>query len=154
MRSTIRINRSSINRAAYYPNVTGDITGSQGNDLSRIGAGDLSASRLFDRVGQGVVVRQLITDSGRTPNLVASSRLQAQATAQNSQATRYDVLLQVNRAYFDVLHAQAVVKVARANRRRPPAAERSGDRTGQEQAQVAARRQLRRCECLAKPSFC
>jgi outer membrane protein len=28
------------------------------------------------------------------------------------QATRYDVLLQVNRAYFDVLHAQALIKTA------------------------------------------
>jgi outer membrane protein len=99
-------------RSAYYPNVTGDLTASQGNDLARIGAGDLAASRLFDRFGQGMIVRQLITDSGRTSNLVASSRLQAQATAQSSQATRYDVLLQVNRAYFDVLHAQEVVKVA------------------------------------------
>ncbi len=54
----------------------------------------------------------MITDSGRTPNLVASARFQAQAAAQNSQATRYTVLLDVNRAYFDVLHAQAVVKVA------------------------------------------
>ena len=100
------------NRSAYYPNVTGDVTGSQGNDLSRIGAGDISASRLFDRFGQGVIVRQLISDFGRTSNLVASSRLQAQATAQTSQATRYDVLLQVNRAYFGVLNALAVVKVA------------------------------------------
>jgi outer membrane protein len=100
------------NRSAYYPVVTGDLTASQGNDLSRIGAGDIAASRLFDRISPGVVVRQLITDSGRTPNLVSSSRLQAQATAQTAQATRYDVLLQVNRAYFDVLHAQAVVKVA------------------------------------------
>jgi outer membrane protein len=100
------------NRAAYYPNVTGDLTGSQGNSLARIGAGDLSASRLFNRFGQGVVVRQLVTDSGRTSNLVGSSRLQAQATAQSAQATRYDVLLQVTRSYFDVLHAQAVVKVA------------------------------------------
>jgi outer membrane protein len=99
-------------RSAYYPDVTGDITGSQGNSQARIGAGDLAASRLFNRFGQGVVVNQLITDSGRTPNLVANSRLQAKATAQNSQATRYDVLLQVNRAYFDVLHSQAVVKVA------------------------------------------
>jgi outer membrane protein len=99
-------------RSSYYPMVTGDLTGSQGNNLARIGAGDIAASRLFDRVSPGAVVRQLITDSGRTSNLVASSRLQAQATAQNSQATRYDVLLQVNRAYFDVLHAQAVVKVA------------------------------------------
>jgi len=99
-------------RSAYYPDVTGDLTGSQGNSLARIGAGDLSASRLFDRFGQGIVARQLITDSGRTSSLVASSRLQAQAVAQNAQATRYDVLLQVNRAYFDVLHAQQVVKVA------------------------------------------
>ena len=72
MKSTTPINKSSINRSAYYPAVSGDITGSQGNNLARIGAGDLPASRLFNRVGQGVVVRQLITDSGRTPNLVAS----------------------------------------------------------------------------------
>jgi outer membrane protein len=101
-----------VNRAGYYPNVTGDITGTQGNDLSRIGAGDLAASRLFNRFAQGVVVRQLITDSGRTPNLVASSRLNAQAAEQTSQATRSDVLIQVNRAYFDVLRAQATVQVA------------------------------------------
>src|ERR1019366_1274729 len=36
-------------RAAFYPDVTGDLTGSQGNNLARIGAGDLSASRLFNR---------------------------------------------------------------------------------------------------------
>jgi len=101
-----------INRAPYYPLVSGELTGSQGNDLSRIGAGDLSASRLFDRVGQGVIVTQLITDSGRTPNLVASARLNAQATSQTLNATRYDVLLAVNRSYYDVLHSQAVVKVA------------------------------------------
>jgi outer membrane protein len=101
-----------INRSAYYPDVSADITGTQGNNLSRIGAGDLPASRLFDREAQGVMIHQLITDSGRTPNLVASARLQAQAAAQNSQATRYTVLLDVNRAYFDVLHAQATVKVA------------------------------------------
>jgi len=101
-----------INRAPYYPGITGVATGSQGNDLSRIGAGDISASRLFNRLGTGVVITQLVTDSGRTPNLVSSARFQAQASAQNLEATRYNVLLAVNRAYFDVLHAQAVVKVA------------------------------------------
>lgn len=100
------------NRAAYYPAVTGDLTGSQGNNLARIGAGDFSASRLFDREGQGITVNQLITDSGRTSNLVSSSRLQAQATLQGATATRYDVLLAVNRAYYGVLRAQAVVRVA------------------------------------------
>ena len=101
-----------INRSRYYPTVSGEITGSQGNNLARLGAGDLPASRLFNRVGQGVALSQLITDSGRTPNLVASSRFEAQATAQTATATRYDVLLAVNRAYYDVLHAQSVVKVA------------------------------------------
>jgi outer membrane protein len=101
-----------INRSSYYPTISGEITASQGNDLSRIGAGELSASRLFNRFGQGAVLSQLITDSGRTPNLVASARFQAQASEQNLQATRYDVILQVNRAYFDVLHSQALIKVA------------------------------------------
>ncbi len=101
-----------INRSAYYPTLNGEITGSQGNDLARIGAGELSASRLFSRFGQGATFNQLVTDSGRTPNLVASARMQAQASTQTLEATRYDVVLQVNRAYFDLLHARAVIKVA------------------------------------------
>src|SRR5580698_10733952 len=63
----------TVNRAPLYPQVTGDLTGSQANNLARIGAGDLAASRLFDRFGQGIVAQQLITDSGRTPSLIASS---------------------------------------------------------------------------------
>jgi outer membrane protein len=101
-----------INRAPYFPTVNGEVTASQAYDGSRIGAGELQTSRLFQREAQGVVVQQLITDSGRTPNLVASARLQAQAVMQTSAATRYTVLLDVNRAYFDVLRAQATVKVA------------------------------------------
>jgi outer membrane protein len=101
-------------KSAYYPMLSANITGSQANHGSRIGAGSLTDSRLFDRFGQGLALSQLITDVGRTSNLVASSRLQAQATSQTYQATRYDVLLQVNRAYFDALHAQSVVNVAEA----------------------------------------
>ena len=99
-------------RSAYYPTVNADITGSGANHDARIGAGFLTDSRLFNRYGQGFRFTQLITDVGRTKNLVASSRLQAQASAQNVQATRYEVLLQVNQAYFDVLHAQALIKTA------------------------------------------
>jgi outer membrane protein len=101
-----------VNRAPYYPTINGELTGSQGNDLARIGAGQLSASRLFNRTGQGVILSQLITDSGRTPNLVASARYAAQATTETLNATRFDVLMAVNRAYYDVLHSQAVVRVA------------------------------------------
>src|SRR5215471_17664988 len=101
-------------RAPYFPTVDAALTGSQGNSLARIGAGALSASRLFNRFGQGVIFSQLVTDSGRTKNLVASSRLNAEASTQTYQATQYDVLLEVERAYFSALHAQAVVNVANA----------------------------------------
>ena len=99
-------------RSAYFPTVNADLTGSGANRDARIGAGFITTSSLFDRFGAGFTFTQLITDLGRTKNLVASSRLQAQAGAQNVQATRYDVLLQVNRAYFDVLHAQALIRTA------------------------------------------
>ena len=99
-------------RSAYFPTLEGEVTGSTGNPQGRIGAGYLAASRLFDRLGTGLSLSQLITDSGRTPNLVASSRLQAQASQQTYQAARYDVLLAVNQAYFNALRAQALVKVA------------------------------------------
>src|SRR5579859_8003630 len=82
-------------RSAYFPAVSADLTGSQANNGARIGAGYLTDSRLFDRYGNGVTINQLITDVGRTSNLVASSRLQAQAGQQNLQATRNDVLLAV-----------------------------------------------------------
>jgi outer membrane protein len=101
-------------KSAYYPALSADITGSQANHGSRIGAGYLTDSRLFNRFGQGITLSQLLTDVGRTSNLVASSRFEAQASAQTYQATRYDVLLQVNRAYLDALHAQSVVRVAEA----------------------------------------
>jgi len=108
--------RVAETRSAYYPMLDGDSTGSQGNPGARIGAGYLTDSRLFDRIGEGIVLTQLITDSGRTPNLVASSRLQAGAAEQTAAATKYDVLVRVNQAYFGALRAQALVKVAEETR--------------------------------------
>jgi outer membrane protein TolC len=43
---------------------------------------------------------------------VASSSRQTQAFSQTTQATRYDVILGVNRAYYGVLQAQALVRLA------------------------------------------
>jgi outer membrane protein len=99
-------------RSAYYPLVNGEVTGSQGYDAGRIGAGALSASRLFNRFGAGLQIQQLVTDFGRTYNLVANSRLQALAANQTATATRYNVTIGVDRAYFEVLQDEAFVKVA------------------------------------------
>ncbi len=99
-------------RSAFFPTLNADLTGSQANTAARIGAGALVASRLFDREGQGITLSQLITDAGRTNNLVASSKLQQRAAQQDYLSTRYGVLLAVNQAYFNTLQAQAVVRVA------------------------------------------
>jgi outer membrane protein len=101
-------------KSAYYPTAAGNLTGAGGGPSgnSRIAAGLLQNSRVLNRQAEGLEVNQLITDFGRTENLVASSRLGAKAAAQSAQQTEQDVLLSVNRAYFGVLRAEAVLKVA------------------------------------------
>lgn len=99
-------------KSSYYPTIDGEVTGSQALSLSRIGAGILPTSSLFDRNGEGFQLNQLVTDFGRRSNLVANSRLLAQAAEQSTQATTYDVVFGVNKAYFGVLGAQAYVGVA------------------------------------------
>jgi len=99
-------------RAPYYPTIDGQITGSQGLYASRLGAGSISTSLLFSRFGQGIQATQLLSDFGRTKNLVAQSRYQAEAANQATLATTNDVVLSVNRAWFEVLQAQAYVNVA------------------------------------------
>jgi outer membrane protein len=99
-------------RSAYHPNLSADVTGSEANPRARIGAGFLTDPSIFNRIGQGLTLSQLITDSGRTSNLVATSRLQAGAAEQTTTATKYDVLVRVNQAYYDTLRAQATVRVA------------------------------------------
>ena len=99
-------------KSAYLPTIDADATGAEGNIGGRIGAGYLTNSRLINRVGLGFTLNQLVTDFGRTQNLVAQSRLQANATQQDLRATQYDVLVAVNQAYFGTLRAQALIKVA------------------------------------------
>jgi outer membrane protein len=60
----------------------------------------------------GLSVGQMITDFGRTSNLVAMAKLQASAQDQVTETTRAQILLNTSRAYFAVLRAQAVMKVA------------------------------------------
>ena len=92
--------------------VSGDVTGAQANLNSRLGAGVLNDPALFSHFGTGFTLSQLITDSGRTHNLVSNARLQARASQADYQATQYDVLLGVNQAYYEVLLAEQLVKVA------------------------------------------
>jgi outer membrane protein len=99
-------------KSAYYPTATGALTGAEAISNSRIAAGYLNNPIIYDRYSNGLAVQQLITDFGHTSNLVASARLGAKAASESAQQTAQDVLLAVHRAYFGVLRAQAVLKVA------------------------------------------
>jgi outer membrane protein len=99
-------------RAALLPNFNGAITAVDANEGSRIGAGSLTASRLFEHAGAGVTMSQLITDFGRTTNLVASSKLTEKAQNANALATTEDIVLATDQAFYNALQAQALLKVA------------------------------------------
>ena len=99
-------------RAGELPNFNGDITGVQANEGSRIGAGALTASRLFEHAGAGVTLNQLLTDFGRTVNLVSSSKLREKAENANALATVEDIVLAADQTFYGALQAQALLQVA------------------------------------------
>jgi len=102
-------------RAAALPKANANITAVQAEDGSRISAGSLTASRLFTHAGAGGDFTQLITDFGRTKNLIASSKLQERAQNANALATREDIVLATDQAFYNALEAQALLQVAKQN---------------------------------------
>jgi outer membrane protein len=99
-------------RADELPNLNGNLTAVEANDGSRISSGSLTASRLIEHVGAGVQISQLITDFGRTPNLVASAKLQEKARQADAEASRQDIVLATDQVFYAVIEAQDTLKVA------------------------------------------
>ena len=100
-------------RSAFLPNVTGAMTGVGALAGSALSAGALTNSSVYSRLGTGINAGQLISDFGRTKNLTASARLHAEGRADEAKATRADIILQTDRAYFSALRAAAVLQVAK-----------------------------------------
>lgn len=99
-------------RAGELPNFNGAITAVDANEGSRIGAGALTSSRLLEHAGAGITLSQLITDFGRTMNLVSSAKLQEKAQNANALATAEDIILATDQAFYNALQAEALLKVA------------------------------------------
>jgi outer membrane protein len=102
-------------RSAELPTALASITAEDAEDASRVSAGSLTASRLFKHAGAGGGFTQLITDFGRTGNLVAYSKLQEKAQNANTLASTEDIVLATDQAFFNALQAQALLKVAKQN---------------------------------------
>ncbi len=99
-------------RAAYYPNVYGSLTAAYPKEGSRIAAGNLNNPIVYERAAGGLTLSQLITDFGRTNNLVASAALRAKAADMNAAATADQIKLAVDGAFYNSLQTLALLKVA------------------------------------------
>jgi outer membrane protein len=103
----VRETRSALLPAAYL-----SLTGVDSRAGSRIAAGSLNNPVVFPRAATGATVSQLITDFGRTTNLLSSSELAAKAEDQNAAATVADITLAVDQAFYNALETRELVKVA------------------------------------------
>lgn len=99
-------------RSTLWPQVSANLTAVDAQDASRITAGGLNNPSLYTRAAGGATVSQLIADFGHTTNLIAGARLQSQADHQHAVATRQDVLLAVDQAFYNSLQTHAVLRVA------------------------------------------
>jgi len=99
-------------RSNEMPTATGDLTAVAAHDNSRVTAGALNNPIVYDRAAGGLTVRQLITDFGRTRNLVKNAQSTARAQLENERATVEDITLAIDQAFYQALTAQSVLKVA------------------------------------------
>jgi outer membrane protein len=99
-------------RSALLPNASINLTGVDSNPGSRIAAGGLNNPVVYPRAAEGAVLSQLITDFGRSTNMVSSAQYQAKAEAENEVATRAQILLVVDQTFYGALQTQALVHVA------------------------------------------
>ena len=67
------------------------------------------------READGATISQLITDFGRSTELTRSAKLHLRSQQMNVQATRAQILLEVNNAYFSALESQSVIGGGAAN---------------------------------------
>src|ERR1035441_562216 len=106
-------------RSAFFPTLSANaVAVGTANDNTRLSAiGALNNPSIYDRNAEGLILSQLITDFGRTANLTGSAKLRAQAEANSAQATREQILLAVDGAFFSAQQAQSVTSVDRKSTR-------------------------------------
>jgi outer membrane protein len=92
--------------------MTGNLTAVDSHTGSRVTAGALNNPIVYERAAGGVTVSQLITDFGRTHNLISSADLRAKAQASAQMATSDEVILAVDQTFYRALGSKQVLKVA------------------------------------------
>jgi outer membrane protein len=106
-------------RSAFFPQIYGEVSSvyapydEKTNAETRASAlGGLNNPTIFSRQSDGIVVNQLLFDFGRTYDLTESARFQANAATERLTAMQELIVLEVDRAYYNLLQAHAVEQVA------------------------------------------
>ena len=99
-------------RSSELPGAAANLTAVDSHSGSRITAGALNNPVVYERAAGGITISQLITDFGRTHNLILSAQSQAKAQMDTQRATTADIVLAVDQAFYNALGSQAVLKVA------------------------------------------
>ncbi len=100
-------------RAPELPFAVSNLTAVGDHSGSRItGGGTLNSPRILEKAAAGLTVGQLITDFGRTHNLVRSAQSNARAQLESERATELDIILTVDQAFYQALTTQALLRVA------------------------------------------
>lgn len=106
-------------RSAFFPQIYGESTSvyapydDKTGESTRLAAlGGLNNPTIYPRQSDGVVVNQLLTDFGHTYDLTEGAQFKANAAGDRVNVARAVVILAVDRTYFDLLRARAVLGVA------------------------------------------
>jgi outer membrane protein len=124
-------------RANQLPSLTANLTAvGTADDNTRLAAiNAINNPIIFDRAAAGVSLSQLITDFGRSGNLLDSARDNERAQNAATRAVRGKLLLATSSAFFAVQQSQAILQVARETVQ--------ARKTQLEQVTALARNQLR-----------
>lgn len=101
-------------RSSLFPTLSSNLTSVGAEHGSTLAVGAIQTSSLYSRAAVGFGVTQLVTDFGRTSNLVGSTKLRAAASEKNVATTRASIRFGVDQAYYQALAANSVLKVAQA----------------------------------------
>jgi outer membrane protein len=100
-------------RSGYYPQISGNAVRAFAGENTRLAAtGALNNPTVIDRGSAGIGVSQLITDFGRTDAQVEATDAAFEAQKQRTDFARATILFNATRAYYNVLRAAALLKVA------------------------------------------
>lgn len=101
-------------RAAYFPSLSGNVTGVGSQHGAVLSAGAVTTSSIYSRGASGIVASQLLSDFGRTASLERSAKLRHESRNEDVVNTRSQVLIEVQEAYYQALASESILKVAQA----------------------------------------